>query len=484
MATISAAGIGSGLDINSIVTQLVAIEREPISRLKTAATKIESQISAFGRLKSALAKLRDASAAFTTPAPWTNRLAASADPTTFDARITGTGVIASHALRPTALAATQANASTAFAAADSVVGTGTLTIDIGTWTGTTSFAPKAGSTAVTITLGAGDDTLERIRDKINEANAGVAAEVVFDGTNYRLTVTSRESGATNGFRITAVDSDGSNTNGSGLSQLTYNPPGGTSRLTRNVTAADATATLDGLAIRSTSNTFDRALQGVSFTIKKTSTTALGLDIAFDRDSLKKGVEDFVAAYNELNSLARSLTQVVPGNAASNGPLQGDRGAANLQSRLRSLLAESGAGGTLARLADAGVTAGVDGTLSIDSTKLEAAVGQPDELRKLFDADAATPGSAGLMRRLRDMVDDTLGVDGTITSRTDGLQERLQRNQRDQDRLEARIALVEKRLRAQYGALDTRMASLNSLSSYVTQQMQALNNFYNTRNNNG
>ena len=94
MATISAAGIGSGLDINSIVAQLVAIEREPISRLKTAATKIESQISAFGRLKGALAKLRDTSAAFTTPAPWTGRLAVSADPNTFDARITGAGVIA------------------------------------------------------------------------------------------------------------------------------------------------------------------------------------------------------------------------------------------------------------------------------------------------------------------------------------------------------------------------------------------------------
>jgi flagellar hook-associated protein 2 len=482
MATISSAGIGSGLDVNSIVNQLVAIEREPISRLQTTATKIESQISAYGRLKSALAKLRDLSAAFTTSTPWTNRLATSADPTTFDARITGTGAISGHALRPTALAAAQANASTGFAASDSVVGTGTLTIDVGTWTGTTSFAPKAGATAVTITLGAGDDTLERIRDRINEANAGVAAEVVFDGTSYRLTMTSRESGAVNGFRVTAADNDGNNTNGSGLSQLTYNPPGGTSRLARNVTAADATATLDGLAIRSTSNTFDRALQGVSFTIKKTSTTALGLDIGFDRGSLQKGVEEFVAAYNELNQLARGLTQVVPGSAQANGPLQGDRGTANLQSRLRSLLAESGAGGAIARLADAGVTAGVDGALTIDSAKLAAAVDRPDELRKLLDADSATPGSKGLMRRLQEMVDGALGVDGTITSRTDGLQDRLQRNQRDQERLESRIALVEKRLRAQYGALDTRMAGLNSLSTYVTQQMQALNNFYNVRNN--
>jgi flagellar hook-associated protein 2 len=481
MASISSAGIGSGLDVNSIVSQLVAIEREPITRLRTAATKIETQISAFGRMKSALAKLRDASALFTATTPWTNRTASSADATVFDAKITGSGAIAGHALRPTALAASQANASVGFAAANSVLGSGTLTIDVGTWTGTTSFAPKSGSTAVSITIDAADNTLDKIRDRINAANAGVAAEVVFDGTSYRLTMTSRASGAVNGFRVTASDSDGNNTNNAGLSRLTYNPPGGTSQLTRNVTAADATATLDGLAVRSTSNTFDQALQGIAFTIKKTSATNVDLNVAFDRDGLNKSVEAFVAAYNELNALTRDLTKTVPGAASANGPLQGDRGAANLQARLRSLLGEAGAGGAFSRLADVGITAGVDGALTINSTKLGAALDRPDELRKLFDTDPATAGSAGIMRRLRDIADNAQGSDGTITSSTTGLQTRLTRNQKDQERLEDRVAAVEKRLRAQYGALDTRMAGLNSLSSYVTQQMQALNNFYNNGN---
>ena len=82
-----------------------------------------------------------------------------------------------------------------------------------------------------------------------------------------------------------------------------------------------------------------------------------------------------------------------------------------------------------------------------------------------------------MRRLADIAEDALGSDGTISSRTSGLQQRLTRNQKDQGRIEDRIVLVEQRLRAQYGVLDTRMAGLSSLSSYVTQQMQALNNFY-------
>jgi flagellar hook-associated protein 2 len=478
MATISSAGIGSGLDVNAIVSQLVAIEREPISRLRSAATKIETQISAYGRLKSALAKMRDASAAFESAATWTNRTAGSADATVFDVKVTGSGAIAPHALRPTALAASQANASVGFAAANTVVGTGTLTIDVGTWTGTTAFAVKPGTTAVSIAIGAADNTLEKIRDRINAANAGVAAEVVFDGTAYRLTMTSRESGAVNGFRVTTADADGNNTNAAGLSRLTYNPPGGNSPLTRNVTAADATATLDGLAVRSTSNTFDSALQGLSFTIKKTSTTNVGMNVAFDREGLSKSVDAFVTAYNELNQLTRDLTKVVPGSASANGPLQGDRGAANLQTRLRSLLSESGAGGQFGRLADAGITAGVDGALTVNSTKLAAALDKPDELRKLFDTNPATAGSAGVMRRLADIAEEAMDSDGTITSRTSGLQQRLTRNQKDQERLEDRIVLVEQRLRRQYGALDTRMAGLTSLSSYVTQQMQALNNFYN------
>jgi flagellar hook-associated protein 2 len=478
MATISSAGIGSGLDVNAIVSQLVAIEREPITRLRSAATKIETQISAYGRLKSALAKMRDASAAFESATTWTNRSVSSADASVFDVKVTGSGAIASHALRPTALAASQANASAGYAAATTVVGTGTLTIDVGTWTGTTAFAVKPGTTAVSITIGAADNTLEKIRDRINAANAGVAAEVVFDGTNHRLTMTSRESGAVNGFRVTVADGDGNNTNAAGLSRLAYNPPGSATQLARNVTAADATATLDGLAVRSTSNTFDRALQGLSFTIKKTSTTNVGMNVAFDREGLSKSVDAFVTAYNELNQLTRDLTKTVPGSASANGPLQGDRGAANLQTRLRSLLSESGAGGTFSRLADVGITAGVDGALSVNSTKLAAALDKPDELRKLFDTNPATVGSAGVMRRLADIADEAMDSDGTITSRTSGLQQRLTRNQKDQERIEDRLVLVEQRLRRQYGALDTRMAGLTSLSSYVTQQMQALNNFYN------
>jgi flagellar hook-associated protein 2 len=475
MATISAAGIGSGLDVNSIVSQLVALERRPLEQLGRAQSKVQTQISSFGRLQSALSKLKDASGKLASSEPWTTRTAAVGDADVFDARVTGAGASARYTVKPTQLALAQSNASTAFAAKTDAVGVGALTIEIGNWTGTSAFTPKSGTPPVAITINPADDSLEKIRDKINAAGAGVNAAVVYDGTAYRLTVTSAESGASNGFRITAADADGNHTNASGLSRLTYNPPGGTSQMSRTQDGTDGIAWFNNLQVRSPTNTFDNAIEGAAVTIKKTSTSNIGLDLTFDRAAAKKSIEEFVTAYNELTKLARDLTKVEPGNAAATGPLQGDRAAVALQSQLRGLLAESGAGGAFTRLSDVGLTANTDGTLAVNAAKLDAALARPAELAKLFDTDAATPGSAGVARKLKALADSLTGDGGSIKSRADGLQERLKRYQKDQGRLEDRIEGTEKRLRAQYGALDTRMSRLNGLSSYVAQQMAALNN---------
>jgi flagellar hook-associated protein 2 len=480
MATISSAGVGSGLDVNSIISQLVALERKPIDALRSTQTRIQTQISSYGKLQSSLARLQDAAKALTGTGPWGARMATSGDATLFDAKVTGRGPTGPYTVRPTTLALQQSNASTTFAARDSVVGQGSLTIELGTWTGTTSFAPATDPPPVTITIGPGEDTLEKIRDKINAADAGVDAAVIFDGGAYRLTLTSAKSGAAYGFRTTVADADGNNTNAAGLSRLAYDPPGGANRLTRSQAGTDAVALVNSLSVRNPSNTFDQVIEGVSFTIKKTSTTAATLDLAFDGAAMKKSVEDFVAAYNEMNKLARDLTRVDATNPTSNGALQGDRSVHNLQGQLRTMLSQSGASSVFGRLADVGISAATDGSLKIDSTKLDAALARPDELRKLFDGNGST--QPGVAKRFDDLIDNLLDSDGMVSSRTSGLQDRLERSQQDEERIEQRVANTEQRLRAQYTALDRSMGQLSGLSSYVTQQMQALNNFYN--NNSG
>src|SRR5262245_52945751 len=114
MATISSAGLGSGLDVNSIVTQLVALERKPIDALKTSASKIQTQISSMGKLSSALSKVRDAAAKLSSIDTWTQRTAASSDTTALTAKVTASGSPSSYVIKPTQLVQAQSNASAGF----------------------------------------------------------------------------------------------------------------------------------------------------------------------------------------------------------------------------------------------------------------------------------------------------------------------------------------------------------------------------------
>lgn len=472
MATLSSTGIGSGLDVNGIVTQLVALERKPITALQTTASQIQTQISSFGRLQSALSKVRDAAAKLASFDTWTQRTASSSDTSAVTATVTGSGSPANYIIKPTQLVQAQSNSSPGFLAKTDPVGTGHLIIERGTWFTDTAFGTKPGTSAVDITIGAEDNTLEKVRDKINAANAGVSAAIVWDGSYYRLTVTSSEGGTANGLRITSTDDDGDPVDGNGLSRLTYDPPSGSTQMTLNQAATDAVALVNNLEVHANSNTFDQVIDGVSFTIAKDGGSPVALSVDHDSAAMKKVVQDFVSAYNDMNKLARDLTRIDTANSSNNGALQGDRAAVNLQLQLRGLLGASGpSSGAFARLSDIGITSATDGTLSIADTKLTAALENPTALRTLFDGDGSTDGVA---EQLRSRISQMIGTDGSISSRTTGLQDRLTRNQKDQDRLEDRVAATEKRLRAQYSTLDTRMAGLNSLQTYLTQQITGWN----------
>lgn len=469
MATISSAGIGSGLDVESLVSKLVALERKPIETLQSTASTIKTQISSYGRLQSALSKVRDAAATLGTASQWTKLTASSSDTGSVTATVTGSGLPASYSIKTTQLMQAQSNSSPGFLAKTDPVGTGTLTIELGTWfNDNTVFANKPGSSAVQISIGTEDQTLESVRDKINAAGAGVTAAIVWDGSYYRLTVTADEGGEANGVRITAADDDGNAVDGAGLSRLTYDPPGGSTQMGLNQRATDAVAWINNLEVHSTTNTFDQVIDGVSFTVNKVSDNATTVTVAYDRDAMKKGVQDFISAYNDLNKLVRDLTSIDTADTSNNGPLQSDRAAVNLGFQMRSLVASDGpSGAAFARLSDIGISAATDGTLSLSSTKFDAALEKPTALKALF---VGTDGSDGLAVRLRETIDDLIGSDGAINGRTSGLQDRLKRNAKDQDRQEDRVTQVEKRLRAQYSALDTKMASLTSLQSYLTQQI--------------
>jgi flagellar hook-associated protein 2 len=479
--SISSAGIGSGLDVNAIVTQLVALERRPIVQLRSEASRLQTQVSAFGQLQSRLSALRDAADRLTQPATWGVATATSSNPQAIGATSTGSPTPGAYSLVVDRLAAGQALASaTAFANPSASVGSGTLRIELGDFDAVPP-VPKAGATAVEIVIEPGADSLGAIRDRINAANAGVAASIVNDVNGSRLVVRSRETGAENGFRIQVLsDGDGNPADGSGLSSLAFDPQG-FSAMQRTLSASNARASVDGLWVESATNTLSGVVDGLTLQLNRAGPDPVNVVVTQDNEKLRKSITDFADAYNAVVKLLRDQTKFDPETKTA-GALQGDRTGGMLLGQLRGLITGgSEASGVFTRLRDIGFDVGTDGSIKVENSKLDAALGRKDELQKLFaNRDLNTPANEGFGQRFKTWLDGALGVEGPLTTRTQGLQGRIRSNEQQQQRLEDRVQRTEARLLAQYTALDTKMGQLQGLSAYVTQQMTMLMNNSNGR----
>ncbi|MBI3367557.1 MAG: hypothetical protein HY021_03625 [Burkholderiales bacterium] len=200
VGTISSAGLGSGLDVNAIVTQLMALEQKPLTQLQAAATDLKTGVSTFGKLQSYFSALRDKANALTTPSLWTSTTASSADASAVTVSTGATAATGNYAIKTTTLARGQTVVSSAASAA--TINEGTLTIELGTWVTTPApgFTAKAGSSPIAITVGTGETDLPSIRDKINAATTDVVASIVTDATGSRLSIRSKATGAENAFR--------------------------------------------------------------------------------------------------------------------------------------------------------------------------------------------------------------------------------------------------------------------------------------------
>ncbi|MEO5880947.1 MAG: flagellar filament capping protein FliD [Caldimonas sp.] len=472
MATISSAGIGSGLDVNSIITQLMAIEQRPLNTLQTKATTIQSTVSEYGKIKSTISTLRDLASKLASLTTWAQTTTNSSG-TAVSAASNGSAA-GSYTVEVQKLASVQTLA-TGVGPATTPLGGGTLRIELGTWgAGQTSFTPKAGATAIDVTIAA-TDTLADVRDKINAAGAGVTALVMTDSAGSRLLIRSNTTGAENAFRTLVTDDDGGNNDATGLSKLAFDPSAGVALMTQSQTAADAAATVNGLPVTSTSNTLASIVDGLTLTLNAETLGPVTVNVVTDTESLKKTLTEFAAAYTAVVKLIATDTKYDP-VSKKGGLLQGDSAAVGMQRQLRILAGSaSAASATFAHLSDAGLELQADGSMTVNLTKLDAALANVPELKKMFSSSSLTdPTLDGFGKRFRTIADTMIGIDGALTTRTDGLGQQLQRNQKDQDALEIRLAAIEKRYRAQYTALDTAMARLSTQSSYITQQISAWN----------
>jgi flagellar hook-associated protein 2 len=403
---ISSPGIGSGLDVNNMVSQLMALERRSVTTIDTKEAKYQAQISAYGTLKGALSTFQSAVASLTSTSKF-SALKASVVDSGVAAVSASTAAPGSYSLEVQTLATAHKLKSTTFAATSTTVGKGKLTISFGTYAGDT-FTVNPDKASKDITISAAQSSLVGIRDTINAANAGITASVVNDGTGYRLTVSSKDTGVANALRITVDDDDTTDTNMTGLSQLAYDgrDPSGVANMTQTVEAQNATAVVDGITISKPSNTLTDVIDGATITLLKENTpSATAITIARDTAGVQASVQAFVKAYNDLNKAIVDLTKYDAVNKKAS-ILTGDATVRSVQTQLRTAFntALSTAGGGLTSLADVGITFQSDGTLKLDSTKLNAvladstkdistlfaAVGKPtDSLISFVSASAAT-----------------------------------------------------------------------------------------------
>lgn len=474
MPAITSLGIGSGLDVNTMVNQLVALESRPLTQLQSQATQLRTQVSSYGQLSSLFSSLQTAANKLTGTSLWSQAKATSANESVVQVVGGSNAAPGSYNISVDTLATSQTVvAASSLASKDELVGGGIMTLEIGSWdTPPMNFVPQVGRDPVAITVTA-DDTLATLRDKINGTGAGVTASIVTDASGARLSLRSTATGAENGFRLSVNDDDGAAIDdGLGLSRFAYDPGAGSTGMERKQAAGNAVASVNGIEVESASNELEGVVDGLTLRLRQEGGSA-DIAVTSDREAVKTAIQDFATAYNNLSKL---ITEQTKYDAASKtgGPLQGDSAATGLQRQLRSLLAAgSEASSVFTRLSDVGLAMTRDGTLSVDSAKLDSATTNLAELKKAFSANDADAQKDGFARRYADLAQQVLGLDGSLTTRTEGLRQRITKNGEDQTALEDRVERFRARLVAQYTAMDGNLSRLNALSSYVTQQLNAL-----------
>ncbi|APW45633.1 flagellar filament capping protein FliD [Rhodoferax antarcticus] len=467
MATISSPGVGTnGLDVKSIISQLVTLEKRPLDNLKVQAAVVNTKISAFGQIKSLVSALADAAGSLTSLTGWNGVSTTSSDSKFVSATAIGGTQPTSFSVEVQSLAKAQSTASAPVLPVGAAVGAGTLRLTQGAWSGAV-FTAGAGQ-PLDIAVSAGDSVSD-IASKINGANASVTATVLTDASGERLLLRSKATGEASGFNLTVDEGPtGNNTDMTGLSRLT------TINAMVTQSAADAKATVNGIAVSSATNTFDKTISGVTFKAEQVTTTPIEITVSKDTSAVQAKVDDFVKAYNAINQLLQDATKYDAG-AKSAGLLQGDSTAIGLQNSLRSAMQSvTTSGGAFQRLADIGIAQERGGNLSVNATKLNKALTEnPDQVRDLF---RNTGGGAvdGIAVKVKALTTNLLSNDGFFKSKDDTLQMSLKRISKDQLRVNERVNAFEQRITRQYNALDTQLSNLNGLNAYIAQQVTTWN----------
>ena len=378
MATVSSTSSSSTIDVATIVSQLMTVENQPLTRLDAKKTSYTTQLSAFGSLSSALASFSGAAGGLSDSSKLLALSTSVGNSSVLSASASSAATSGTHRIEVTQLAQSNMLAANGVASATSSLGVATLNIALGTvsggsfdsnsgtWSGGAIFAADS---TFSVVIGSGSDTLTGIRDAINAANGGVHASIVNDGsaTPMRLVLTSDATGASQAIKINV----GGNPS---LSNLLEYDPGATQNMSTTLLAQDAALKIDGIAVGKSTNTISDALEGVTLNLTGTNAgTPTTLTLARDSAGIQSKAKAFVDGVNSVLGALRTLTGY-DSNTATSGPLYGEATTQGIVTRIRALLnsAISGAG-SITSLSSLGMSFQRDGTMTFDAAKFNAAM---------------------------------------------------------------------------------------------------------------
>lgn len=457
MAGISSSGLGSGLDINSLVSQLVAAEIQPQQTLlNTRQTRLQTQISALGNLKSLISTLNGSLQALQSGGALQKMQASSSDNGVLSVSAGSSASAGSYQVEVLSLAAAQKLGSSGFAnAATTAVGTGTLSFSVN------------GST-FDVAIDSSHNTLNGIRDAINGAtgNSGVNAAIVNADDGAHLVLTARQTGLANAITVTQSGGDG------GLAALAYDPGNGVNALTQLNPAADASVKIDGYLHASASNTLTTAIDGLSLKLTEAQPgTPVTVTVSADAAGATSAIKSFVESYNNLVTGIAGMT-AYDAEAKKAGALLGNAAVNAISQNLRRIVGSTASGaGSFDTLAKIGISSKADGTLTLDASKLSTALQSDiDDVSQLFSA------SDGIASRMGTAVSSFLGSDGVIQSGTDSANGGIRDVQKRLSALSQRSLQLQTTYLAQFNAMDALVSQLRSTSDFLTQQLAALPGF--------
>ncbi len=433
MAGVSLSGF-NGIDFNTILEAVMVAERRPLDDIRSQQSALQQKDSALASLSNLISNIQAPITSLTSATAFSNVAASSTDTSIATVSLGSGGIAGAYDISVSFLAKTQVTSSTnGYAAASTVAADG----------GSISFTVN-GVTTDPITVSSAT-TLSELKEEINNQGSDVVASIVNDGTNYKLIVSSRETGEDNGFTI---NNSLTNSGGSAVAFAV-----GQNATTGNVqNARNAEFSVNGLDIVSASNTATEAVPGVTVTLL--SAGDVSVNVTRDYSAIKDNVKKLVTEYNKLRQFYNT-------QSSTRGPLATDSVLRQSLSDIKSVLLSSNTnGGRYHYLAEVGVEFTSTGDLKVDETKLNAAIdGYPSDLEKLLQ------GAAGLDGALDDLKETLSGLDGTagLIKTTRSSIDTSLKNYRDRiSSQELRLEVRRQELMKVYTAADQAISSLNAI----------------------